>query len=239
MLSVVLAGIAVLGNTLGGYQFAFIDINRFGSYLPAILLESMTVFGDGVFLLVLVLLFTCRHVRFHWTILFGSLLSAVVINVLKDYFAMPRPPAVLDVETFNLIGRAYQARSFPSGHSATAFLLASVCFCYTKNVYLKVTFISLAVLVALSRVLIGVHWPMDVLVGGALGIVLGVSAVMITVKWPFGVCAVLHLFILSLMVAACVVIFMHGNDYRLAMPLLYAAAGAALVQFIKDYILVK
>ncbi len=74
---------------------------------------------------------------------------------------MPSSPAVLDPETFNLLGRAYKARSFPSGHSLTAFLLASVCFCYTKNVFFKVVLITLAVLVGLSRVLIGVHWPMD------------------------------------------------------------------------------
>lgn len=239
ILAVVMVVIAVAGYVLGGYQVAFMTINRFGANIPATVLESVTVFGDGIFLLVLVLLFACRNIRFHWTVLFASLLSAVVINLSKDYFAMPRPPAVLDAETFTLIGRAYQSRSFPSGHSATAFLLASICFCYTKNISLKVVFIGLAVLAALSRVLVGVHWPMDTLVGGAMGIVLGVSAVVITAKWQFGVSAAVHLFTLALMVMACVVIFVEGNDYTLAMPLLYAASGAALVQVVKSYLWVK
>jgi hypothetical protein len=34
-------------------------------------------------------------------------------------------------------------------------------------------------------------------------------------------------------------VFVAGNDYTLALPFLYAAAGAALVQAVRDYILVK
>ncbi|WP_421847164.1 phosphatase PAP2 family protein [Marinomonas sp.] len=238
-IAVGLASIALVGNTLSGYHFAFMEINRFSSNISPVLLENMTVFGDGVFLLALILLLSNRQVRFHWTILFTSLLSAIVVNVLKDYFAMPRPPAVLDAEAFNLIGRAYQARSFPSGHSATAFLLATVCFCYAQNAYFKAALILLAVLVGLSRILIGVHWPMDVLVGGALGIVLGLTGVMVTAKWKFGLCAPVHLFTLGLMVIACIMIFVDGNDYKLAMPMLYVVAAAALVQTIRNYIWVK
>jgi membrane-associated phospholipid phosphatase len=239
LVAALLASMAMIGEVVGGYQFAFMAINSLSVYIPVVILENMTVFGDGVFLLVLVLLFSCRHIRFYWAVLFTSLLGVIVVNLLKDYFAMPRPPAVLDPETFNLLCRAYKARSFPSGHSLTAFLLASVCFCYTKNVFFKVVLITLAVLVGLSRVLIGVHWPMDVLVGGSLGIVLGVGGVMITAKWKFGLCAYVHLFMLSLMVIACIAVFVAGNDYTLALPLLYAAAGAALVQAVRDYILVK
>tara|TARA_R110001606_G_C15310113_1_gene643526 strand:+ start:490 stop:1314 length:825 start_codon:yes stop_codon:yes gene_type:complete len=238
-IAIILASVALVGNMLGGYHFAFMEINSFSSLISPILLENITVFGDGVFLLALVLLFSNRQVRFHWTILFTSLLSAIVVNVLKNHFAMPRPPAELDVEIFNLIGRAYQARSFPSGHSATAFLLATVCFCYAKNTYLKMSFIILAVLVGLSRVLVGVHWPMDVLVGGALGIILGLTGVMVTSKWRFGLSAPVHLFTLGLMVMACIMIFVKGNDYTLALPMLYIVSAAALLQTIKNYILMK
>lgn len=238
-LATVLVAIAFVGNTLGGHHFAFIEINSFSSQIPPALLENITVFGDGTFLLPLVLLLANRHVRLHWAILFTSLLSAIVVNLLKDYFAISRPPAVLSSEAFNLIGRAYHARSFPSGHSATAFLLATVCFCYTKNMYFKVTFMLLAILVGLSRILIGVHWPIDVLVGGALGIVLGLIGIIVTEKWKLGLRAPVHLLMLGLMIISCVVIFVDGNDYKLAMPMLYIVAVAALVQTIRNYFWVK
>lgn len=239
LVAVLLASTAMIGDLLGGYHFGFMEINRLSVYIPSFLLENMTVFGDGVFLLALVLLFSCRNIRFHWTVLFTTLLGAIVVNLLKDYFAMPRPPAVLDPEAFNLLGRAYKARSFPSGHSLTAFLLASVCFCYVQNAYAKATFILLAVLVALSRVLIGVHWPMDVLVGGALGVILGVGGVMITAKWKFGLCAYVHLFTLSLLVIACIMVFVDGNDYKLALPLLYVVSAAAIIRTMKSYVFVR
>ena len=234
-----LAAVAIFGYIRSGYQFAFMTINSLSPYVPDVLLENVTIFGDGIFLLTLILLFSCRNIQFHWTVLFTSLLGAIIVNLLKDYFSMPRPPAVLDPETFNLIGKAYKTRSFPSGHSLTAFLLATICFCYAKNWYLKTSFIVLAVMVALSRILLGVHWPMDVLVGGALGIVIGVAGMIITSKWKAGVCAYVHLFTLSLFVISCIVVFVEGNDYELALPLLYIVATAALLRLIRSYVLVR
>ena len=239
VVAIILSVIAMLGYSIGGYQFAFLEINSFSSNISPALLSNLTIFGDGVFLLALVLLFSCRNVRFLWTVLFTTIVAAIVVNLLKDYFAIPRPPAVLDPESFNLLGRAYKARSFPSGHSMTAFLLASICFCYIQNWYFKVSILILAVLVGLSRVLIGVHWPMDVLIGGALGVVLGVAGVIVTVKWKAGICAFVHLFTLTVLVIACIMVFVDGNDYKLALPLIYASAGAALAQVIRDYFLVK
>ncbi|MGB0783527.1 MAG: phosphatase PAP2 family protein [Marinomonas sp.] len=239
VIAIVLASLAGIGYSMGGYQFAFLEINHLSSYISPTLLENLTVFGDGVFLLALVLLFSCRHIRFHWTVLFTTIVSAIVVNLLKDYFAMPRPPAVLDPEAFNLLGRAYKSRSFPSGHSMTAFLLATICFCYVQNLYFKVSIMMLAVLVGLSRVLIGVHWPADVLIGGSLGVVLGVAGVMVTAKWKAGICAYVHLFTLTLLVIACIMIFVDGNDYKLALPLLYVVSAAALFRVFKNYIWLK
>jgi len=239
VISLSLFATAMIGFSQGGHYFAFTEINNLAPYIPSWLLENITVFGDGIFLLALVLLLSCRNPRFHWTILFVSLVSAVVVNLLKDYYAIPRPPAVLDPEAFNLLGRGYTSRSFPSGHSMTGFLVASVCICYTKNNLLKVLFMTMAVLVALSRVLIGVHWPMDVLVGGSLGILLGVGGVVVTAKWKAGICPFVHLFTVGILIIACVVIFVDGNDYNLALPMLYFIAGAALFQAIRRYVFVK
>jgi len=64
--------------------------------------------------------------------------------------------------------------SFPSGHMlhATAFALVAVSY-YPSLVWLVLPF---ALLVALSRVVLGLHYPSDVLAGAALGaIISGIS----------------------------------------------------------------
>jgi len=60
------------------------------------------------------------------------------------------------------------SRSFPSGHAATSFACATVLAVLVPRAapFLFV----LAVAIAYSRLYVGVHWPLDVVAGAALGI---------------------------------------------------------------------
>lgn len=58
--------------------------------------------------------------------------------------------------------------SFPSGHSAAAFLFATIVSAYYPFLALPVVILALAI--ASSRVLLGVHYPTDTLAGAVLGI---------------------------------------------------------------------
>jgi undecaprenyl-diphosphatase len=100
---------------------------------------------------------------------FGGLLLS---DALKQWFERPRPdlvPHAVDVYT----------ASFPSGHSmmsATAYLtlaalLARVQPRWRIKAYLLLMAIFLTLLVGISRVYLGVHWPTDVLGGWTLGAV--------------------------------------------------------------------
>lgn len=239
LIAVGLGACALAGYLFQGYHFAFAAINAFNPYFPEFVLAWMTSFGDTIFLLGLILIFATRRPQYHWTILFACIVGGLVINVLKDYFSMPRPPAVLELDSFYLTGRAYLSRSFPSGHSFTAFLVASMSFLYVRQCWQKCLLLCLAVLAALSRVLIGVHWVEDVLVGSALGILVGTFCVWVTCHWRFGVRKSVHLPTLMLMLLGAEGVFIVGNDYQQALPLMYGVAALALIQVIRYYLMPK
>ena len=134
-----------------------------------------TQFGDAgaAFLLLLVvgrfapsgasLAFKC--------LLLGSLIS----RLLKTLVASPRPLGVLDPSLLHAIGDPPSAaNSMPSGHAMTVAAMVGLClFMFPKLVSRPVLWLPLVlfgVLVAMSRVVVGAHWPADVLVGAGLGL---------------------------------------------------------------------
>ena len=64
--------------------------------------------------------------------------------------------------------------SFPSGHAATSFACATVLAAAAAPRG-RAAFYSLAVLIAFSRLYNGVHFPLDVIAGAALGVAIGVA----------------------------------------------------------------
>lgn len=66
--------------------------------------------------------------------------------------------------------------SFPSGHTTTAFAVASVLACgYKDKIWIGITSYTIATLVGLSRVNDNEHWGSDVIAGAALGAFIGTT----------------------------------------------------------------
>ena len=85
----------------------------------------------------------------------------------RPYIVEPEPPPLLPA-TLDL--------SFPSGHASTSFAAAAMLAWFIPR-GAPILFV-LAALVAASRVYVGVHYPLDVVVGAVLG--LGVTS---TLRW--------------------------------------------------------
>jgi membrane-associated phospholipid phosphatase len=105
------------------------------------------------------------------------LISGATAQLLKHLFPRPRPSNLPDV--LLAPDERIFARSFPSGHTATAFALA--CWLWlmvrgTRYRWLGWLGWLLAALVGLSRIYRGVHYPSDVVAGMLIGILGGLIA---------------------------------------------------------------
>lgn len=101
------------------------------------------------------------------------LLVSLFVEVLKFATQRERPFLVLDdVHTISAYGLAQGSGfAFPSGHAARAFALAASLAPIARRP-VAITLLSIAALVGLSRIYLGLHWPSDVIGGATLGIVI-------------------------------------------------------------------
>ena len=96
--------------------------------------------------------------------------ALVLVRILKIVLGRARPEHGSDFTFFSL---AFRYNSFPSGHSADAFVCGVFLFYLLKqSKYSACRFLPLiyAFLIAVSRVFISSHYPSDVLAGMAIGI---------------------------------------------------------------------
>jgi undecaprenyl-diphosphatase len=103
---------------------------------------------------------------FFQTILLGFLIERPIYFVLKNGFKRNRPEAAL--KNFRSIITPSDKFSFPSGHTSAAFMMATL-IAYFFPVFM-VPLYCWAALVGFSRVILGVHFPTDTLVGVVLGV---------------------------------------------------------------------
>jgi len=103
------------------------------------------------------------------------LVSIMIVPLIKSTLNMQRPFFVLGEQLVNIVGCPDTIQSFPSGHAAFA-VLTSASLAPDMPRILKIILVFVAVLVCVSRVYVGAHFPADVL-GGALISLLTVFAV--------------------------------------------------------------
>lgn len=97
---------------------------------------------------------------------FSVALESLTVSLLKPLFDAPRPASML--KDVYLLESLYH-RSFPSGDTAMAFLLARF-FSQRAPFILKLLLFAYAFLIAYGRVYLGVHFPLDVISGALVGI---------------------------------------------------------------------
>jgi undecaprenyl-diphosphatase len=189
-LAISAGGVALLAREAWEGEVTALDQAVIGVVRPALspalarAAEDVSFFGGDVFLVLLValaaVLLAMRGARGDavWLVL-TALAGGAAITVLKELIGRPRP---------NLwhFGPPESSFAFPSGHTggsiivygALAYLLSSAF--PRARIAIVCSAAILACAIGLSRVILGVHWPTDVL--GATFLGLGWLLLMLTVR---------------------------------------------------------
>jgi membrane-associated phospholipid phosphatase len=225
----------LLVQLLGGDMQVFLWLNRFCRLAGDMFWISLTTFGDGLVVCVLVLPFVRRKPELVWAMLLSWLLMTLWVQGLKFLINTPRPLAKLSASDFHLIGALYKSKSFPSGHAATASMFAAVLCLFFRRKWIYAVLILLAAMIGLSRIAMGIHWPTEVLVGflgGWLLAGLGYHLVMrLHLRGRPVAQVVCGLILFS---AAIRMLFVNHSDYVQAFRLQQAIALASLILTLGD-----
>ena len=171
-------------------QDAFFFINAHLSKFPVIM-NNLTQLGDELIFLSFLTIFLLTAPLLWEAMISASLVSLIISNSLKNLFAIPRPAAILDHHQFVIIGRTLSGHnSLPSGHSITVFtLLTVIAYAFLSNkkryhLLWAMLLIMIGLLIVFTRVGVGAHYPLDVIVGSIAGFASGLTGILIAGKYP-------------------------------------------------------
>jgi membrane-associated phospholipid phosphatase len=171
-----LAGLILLFTL--GKAASFIDLNPVHRGALDSFFIGVTFIGDGRFAILICLIYLLLR---RWSracqLIAAFLGSALVAQVLKNIFSMPRPKQFFPAGHYSYfidgvthIGFA----SFPSGHTTSVFALATLLAIFDSNKTWNWLYVLPAVAVGYSRIYLGQHFLVDVLVGSVIGTLTGV-----------------------------------------------------------------
>lgn len=141
--------------------------------LNTFMLTITQIGEETVFLVTALILFWCVNKRLGYYIMSVGFIGTLANQFMKLTFRIPRP-WVID-ENFTILEQAREAASgysFPSGHTQSAVGTFGSIANTTKHRWLRIISIVIAVLVPFSRMYIGVHTPLDVVVAAVIAVAL-------------------------------------------------------------------
>ena len=238
LIPIALAAAIYLGDLQSS---SFLFINRLTQLLPDTVWAWLTFLGNGwgVFALTFPLLLLAPRLLTAGIV--AGAISAIASIVLKSLFNLPRPAGLLDHGSFYRIGEPLLHKAFPSGHTLTAFAIASAMYfvcARDKRSPLFLLFL-VAALVGLSRNAIGAHWLTDILAGAGVGIWCGMLGAVLAQYVPESQLKPKSIWSHLIALGGVAAIYAHYTqimDLELNLPLQYASiviVAITLILFVK------
>ena len=159
----------------------FMFFNMHGHRAPWLdgLMLTLTQLGNFFFAIVvaLILFFIGNHLLAYELIL-GVITLGLFIELIKLIIRRMRP--YMKLKSIRIVGARASGRSFPSGHTGQSFFIASLLVHYYHvNILVWLIMYTIALIVGITRIYVGMHYPRDVVGGAILGTAWGIVGMIV------------------------------------------------------------
>jgi len=140
---------------------------------------GFTQIGSGVAALAIgLILFLAGDRLVAYELILGTFTLWIVVELVKALVQRSRP--IIQVTQARMVGYQDRGRSFPSGHTSQAFFMATlITLHFNASIWMAFLLYTIALLVGITRMYVGAHYPRDVLAGAILGSAWGLLWVLV------------------------------------------------------------
>lgn len=184
--ALVIASIFVAGYVVGQVEMIKWFNNIHTPFLDQ-LFTSLTLLGTALIFIPFLIVAAFYRYSLAIGLIGNALLQTVVVSLFKRVLfpKAPRPIQFLDADIVHRVQgiSIHRWMSFPSGHTLTIFGLCAFVSLWTKNYWMSIILLILALFVGMSRMYLTQHFPLDVAFGALFGTTIGAYSFMLTEYW--------------------------------------------------------
>ncbi|MHB1355065.1 MAG: phosphatase PAP2 family protein [Anaerolineae bacterium] len=157
------------GQRMDAWAFLYLNLRGRRPLWLDWLMLAITQIGSTMAALVIALIFFMINDRLlAYEFMLGTLSLWLVVELIKALVRRSRP--FIRLTQARIVGHRFKGRSFPSGHTSQVFFMATLMAQhFHASAWLVLLLYGIALLVGITRMYVGAHYPRDVLAGIILG----------------------------------------------------------------------
>lgn len=167
------------GQHLDAWAFLFFNLHGTRPHWLDQIMLGFTQVGNGLTTLAFALILFLTSERFlAYELILGTLTLWLSVVLVKALAHRSRP--FIRLTQARIVGSRARGRSFPSGHTSQTFFVATLMVQhFHATLWVAILLYVVALLVGITRMYVGAHYPRDVLAGAILGSAWGLLGVIV------------------------------------------------------------
>jgi membrane-associated phospholipid phosphatase len=173
------------GQRLDAWIFIILNVRGKRPVWLDRVMSGFTQLGNGLTTLGIAFLLILTGKRLlSYELMLGTVALWLTVELIK--FTVHRSRPFIRLIQTRIVGGKAIGRSFPSGHTSQVFFTATlIVHGFHLPIWVTILLYSIAVLVGITRIYVGAHYPRDVMAGAILGTAWGLLGVIVD-SYVFG-----------------------------------------------------